>query len=116
MKKADVVGLIEKQIRREGLPMPILEHQFHPTRKWRFDFAYPDIKIAFEYEGGIFSNGAHTRGKHFQSDCEKYNTATMMGWRIFRIHCDMVYRGQREMPDATDLIKEALISELPSNG
>ena len=60
------------------------------------------------YEGGIFSGGAHTRGKHFQSDCEKYNTAGLMGWRVFRLHCDMVYKDRREMPDAVDLIKQVL--------
>jgi len=108
MKNSDVAGLIVRQIKRAGLPEPTRELRFHPKRRWRFDFAYPNLKIAFEYEGGIFSYGAHTRGAHFQSDIEKYNTAALMGWKVFRIHCDMVYKGRREMPNATNLIKEVL--------
>ena len=62
----------------------VREHQFHPTRRWRFDFAITDRRIAIEIEGGVFSQGRHTRGIGFVNDCEKYNTATAMGWRIFR--------------------------------
>lgn len=60
------------------------EYRFHPERRWRFDFAYPDLKIAVEAEGGIFTGGAHTRGAHYAKDCEKYNQATLLGWRVFR--------------------------------
>ena len=48
-----------------------------------FRGAFPDIKVAIECEGGIFSGGAHTRGKHYASDCEKYNAMTMLGWSPF---------------------------------
>lgn len=63
---------------------PIKEYVFHPIRKWRFDFAYIDQKIAIECEGGIWSGGAHVRGSHFNSDCEKYNEAVKLGWKILR--------------------------------
>lgn len=106
--KSNIVDILVAQMEREGLPQAVREHRFHPVRKWRFDLAYPDRKIAFEYEGGIFSGGAHTRGKHFKSDCEKYNTAALMGWRVFRIHCDMVYKGKRELDDGWKLIQQAL--------
>ena len=82
--------------RAEGIPV-CREYRFDPIRKWRFDFAiYPnDAKIAVEIEGGIFSRvaGAHTRGKHFESDCEKYNTAVKLGWRVLRYSTDMVLAG-----------------------
>lgn len=61
------------------------ELQFHPTRKWRFDYAIPSHKIAIEVEGGVWNNGRHTRGKGFLNDMEKYNSATLMGWRLFRV-------------------------------
>ena len=60
------------------------EYKFHPTRKWRFDYAIPEIKIAIEVEGGIFSNGRHTRGLGYLKDMEKYNEATILGWSLLR--------------------------------
>jgi len=62
----------------------IAEHRFHPTRRWRFDFALPEYKIAIEIEGGIFSHGRHTRGVGYIKDLEKYNEAVMLDWRILR--------------------------------
>lgn len=60
------------------------EYRFDFTRKWRFDFAIPDNRIAFEIEGGIWTKGRHTRAKGFTDDCEKYNEAANQGWRVFR--------------------------------
>lgn len=60
------------------------EYRFHPERRWRFDFAYPDLKIAVEAEGGVFGHGRHTRGMGYVKDCEKYNQAVLLGWRVFR--------------------------------
>lgn len=80
-----------KMLERAHLPLPTPEHQFHETRKWRFDFAWLPEKVALEVEGGIYSGGAHTRGKHFESDALKYNTATVMGWRILRVTPEHLY-------------------------
>ena len=62
----------------------VKEFQFHPTRRWRFDYAIPSHKIALEVEGGVFSKGRHTRGAGFIGDIEKYNEATRLGWRVVR--------------------------------
>lgn len=62
----------------------VKELRFHPTRRWRFDYAIPDYKIAVEVEGGVWTGGRHTSPKGFLGDIEKYNTATVMGWRILR--------------------------------
>jgi hypothetical protein len=70
-----------------GLEGPDLacNYEFHPMRNWRFDFAHVDSKIAIEIEGGSWVNGAHNRGKHFESDCEKYNEAAYRGWTVLRL-------------------------------
>jgi hypothetical protein len=68
-----------------GLPAPVAEHRFHVERKWRFDYAWPVLKIALEVEGGVWTNGRHTRGAGFLKDCEKYNAAAVMGWRVLRV-------------------------------
>lgn len=63
---------------------PVKEHLFHPTRKWRFDYAFLDSKIALEVEGGVHTGGRHIRPRGFLNDMEKYNTAATMGWRVLR--------------------------------
>ena len=62
------------------------EHKFHPTRRWRFDFVMLPLeaKVAVEIEGGVFTQGRHTRGKGFTEDLLKYNEAVMLGWRVLR--------------------------------
>lgn len=93
-------------------PIPKREFRFHPTRKWRFDFAWEAERIAVELEGGVFTfpvtcdscgrhvhrkskrtglmervsgaMGRHTRGAGVHADCDKYNSATCLGWRVLR--------------------------------
>lgn len=66
------------------------EYKFHETRKWKFDFALPDYKIAIEIEGAIWVSGRHTRGVGYSKDIEKYNAATVDGWRVIRITPGMI--------------------------
>ena len=74
-------GIIRK-MELEGACVP--EYRFHPTRRWRFDRAFPRWELAIEFEGGVWIKGRHTRGQGFVNDCTKYNEATAMGWRVFR--------------------------------
>lgn len=78
--------------RAEGLS-PEREYRFDPVRRWRFDFAFPEQKIAVEIEGGTWNGGRHTRGGAFAKDCAKYNMACHGGWRVFRYTTDMVMDG-----------------------
>ena len=71
--------------RGSGVPMPKPEHRFHHERKWRFDFAWLDQKLALEVQGGIWSYGRHTRGAALLKEWEKLNTAASMGWRIMYV-------------------------------
>ncbi len=81
-----------QQIKLAGLPEPIREHRFS-ERRWRFDFAYPDRKIAVEVHGATWANGRHNRGKGFASDREKMNTAQMLGWLVIEVTADHVKSG-----------------------
>lgn len=80
-----------------GLPVPELEFKFHPERKWRFDFAWPDWgmsnglktdicsgSVALEVDGGIWIKGGHNRGAQMLKTWEKENEAVARGWRIIR--------------------------------
>lgn len=69
---------------------PKREWKFEPSRKWRFDFSWPDIKVAVEIEGGVYMHGRHTRGYGYESDCEKYNHAIQLGWKVLRYTPQMV--------------------------
>ena len=60
------------------------EVRFDPSRRWRFDYASEARRIAIEIEGGVYSRGRHTRPKGFLGDIEKYNAATLQGWRVLR--------------------------------
>ena len=67
------------------LPAPEREVRFHPERKWRFDFAWPANKVAVELEGTLPRfGGRHQRMAGFDGDCEKYNSALVLGWRVLR--------------------------------
>lgn len=67
-----------------GLFEPVAEFRFHPVRRWRFDWAWPERKVAVEIDGGIWTRGRHTRGAGFLADMEKLNTAALLGWRVLR--------------------------------
>lgn len=72
------------------------EYQFHPTRKWRFDFALPDRLLAIEVEGGTKGISRHTTHEGFSKDCSKYNSAAMLDWAVLRYTPQMIYAGDVE--------------------
>jgi len=77
-----------------SIPLPKREYKFCEHRKWRSDFCWPEHKLIVEVEGGVWSNGRHTRGKGFLADMEKYNTATLMGYKLLRVADDHIQSGQ----------------------
>jgi len=71
--------------RASGGPELEKEFRFHPTRKWRADFAHLPSRTLIEIEGGIYVNGRHNRGAGFAADLEKYFEAALAGWRVVRL-------------------------------
>ena len=94
----DVVMAYFKEV---GLPAPTPELKFHPVRRWRFDFAWEDKKVALEVEGGGWTGGRHTRGSGFAKDILKYNSAALLGWVVVRTTPQEVC-----MQETVDLINE----------
>jgi len=60
------------------------EYKFSENRKFRFDYAIPFYKIAIEYEGLMSTKSRHTTITGYSKDCEKYNLATIEGWKVLR--------------------------------
>lgn len=86
-----------------NLPEPECQFRFHKVRKWTFDFTWPSQMVAVEVEGGIYNRGAHVRPRGFTEDAEKYNSANLLGWTVYRVTGDMVHDGR-----AVALIEQAL--------
>ena len=101
-------------LRSTGITGWTTEWKFHPHRRWRFDVAWPDLKLAVEIEGGTYSKrgkSRHTTGEGFHEDCEKYNAAALLGWRVLRFDSRHVLSG-----DAVNVTIEAIITWTGNGG
>lgn len=94
------------QIRAYNLPTPVREFPFALPRKFRADLAYPGRRILIEVEGGG-PRGHHSGKEGYESDCEKYNTASLLGYTVLRFTGPMIERGYRGVL-AVDVIAWAL--------
>lgn len=77
-----------------GIPLPVREYRFIPSRKYRADFCWPEHKVICEVEGGVWTNGRHNRAKGFIEDCSKYNQATCLGYKVLRITGEHIKSGE----------------------
>lgn len=84
LEKTDPKKLFPQFLKSQRVPAPVAEYRFHPVRKWRIDFAWPEQKVGLECDGAVFTSGRHTRGAGWLKDTEKLNTAAMLGWRMLR--------------------------------
>ena len=86
---ASPTDLFQKLIMAEVPGVEVVkEHIFHWTRKWRFDYAIPDLKVAIEIDGAVWDYGRHNRPQGYINDMEKLNTAASMGWLVLRFTTD----------------------------
>ena len=101
---ASPTDLFQKLIMAEVPGVEVVkEHMFHWTRKWRFDYAIPDLKVAVEIDGAVRSYGRHNRPEGYINDMEKLNTAASMGWLVLR------FTTEDRLKNATlSLIKETI--------
>lgn len=93
--KTNYSALFEFHLKALGVPMPEAEVMFAKPRKWRFDFAWPNLKLAAEIEGGTWgkAKSRHTTGSGFEADCVKYNEAAILGWRVLTFTTKQVENG-----------------------
>lgn len=78
------------------------EYHFDDVRGWRFDFAWPALRIAAEVDGGNYMTRINGRtgqpfavGRHTQSDdYRKRNAAVAAGWRVFAFTPELIRSGE----------------------
>jgi len=92
-KKATSLKAFVILVKASGLPEPTLEFKFHDTRRWRVDCCFVADKLAVEIEGGVWTQGRHTRGSGFVKDMEKYNALAKYGYHLMRFTPDQVESG-----------------------
>lgn len=84
-------------IRTAGAP----EHVFDSAgRRWRFDFAWPEQRVAVEIDG--FGYG-HQAQKGMAEDNEKANAAVEQGWRVLRFNSRQL-GSKQGVVDAVDMV------------
>lgn len=101
--QSELETALEWQCRMSKLPKPVPQYVCVPDRRWRFDLAWPEKLLAVEVQGGIWTAGAHARGKGIERDCEKISTAVAHGWRVMVVSAAMIYDGSAAL-----LIEKAL--------
>jgi very-short-patch-repair endonuclease len=89
-QQENLVHHLLTRIRQLNLPDPELEYRFAPGRQFRADLAWLHHGLLVELEGGTWIYGRHNRASGFEADCEKYNLATQLGWRVLRFTSNMV--------------------------
>ena len=93
--RVDYKAKFERDIALLGFPAPVREVLFAHPRRWRFEWAYPDHKIAIEYQGGNYhGKGAHNSITGLQRDYEKFTEAALRGWTLILIDAKSVTTGQ----------------------
>lgn len=102
-KKSKWEQMLFDQLVLGGLMLNALcEYSFDSDRDWRFDFAWPDLRIAAEVDGGNRMAVINKRtgmpvavGRHtLSTDYTKRNAATAQGWRVFAFTPEMIKSGE----------------------
>ena len=75
------------------------EFEFDKVRKFRFDWALPDLMVAIEYEGIFSEKSGHTSLTGYKKDVVKYNLATKLGWKILRYTADNYLEFQADLEE-----------------
>ena len=88
-RESKIERRLAQQIEESGLPAPMRNYFFLPTRDFEIDFAWPAHKLGVEVQGM-----AHRIKGKFKRDLEKRALALLAGWRVLEVGGDQVRSGQ----------------------
>lgn len=73
------------------------EFRFCPGRRFRADWYIPSLNVLIEYEGIFAVKSRHTSLAGYSADCEKYNLATVLGFRVLRYTAQNYAQAQADL-------------------
>ncbi len=91
----------------KDLPEPERQYRFC-TRMWRFDYAWPDSRVAVEIQGGSFVKGAHNRGASQAKDFDKLNRAAGHGWTVLQFNTKQMGDPYKVAAEVAEVLRERL--------
>jgi G:T-mismatch repair DNA endonuclease (very short patch repair protein) len=117
MSKSELEDALAKQLDDAGLKYE-RQYKFHPTRRWKADFAFPEEMVLVEVQGSTWARmgakkcpvckqipkGRHGMGAGFEKDRIKMNEAQLKGWLVLEVTAGMVKDGS-----ALEFINRALV-------
>ncbi|HEX5144236.1 MAG TPA: DUF559 domain-containing protein, partial [Mycobacterium sp.] len=82
-------------MRDGGLPDPVLQYEIvdRNGRIWRVEFAWPEFRVAVEYDGFDW----HSSPEALQRDRQKRAALREVGWQMLSIVADDVRRRSPDM-------------------
>ncbi|MEI6872784.1 MAG: hypothetical protein WCL08_10930 [Verrucomicrobiota bacterium] len=93
---SDAEELFAFQVRALKMLAPVRNYRFLPGRKFEIDFAWPELMVGIEIQGGIWrtGGGAHSRPANIERDIEKHNLLLDHGWRVWQFTTQAVKSGE----------------------
>lgn len=87
---------LDFQLRAAKVPPFERQHRFVPGRRLSADFAWPQLRLIVELQGGIWrkGGGAHSHPLNLIRDLERLQLAVMHGWYVFPVLTDDVKPGR----------------------
>jgi hypothetical protein len=87
MSKSDLHFQLVKFCQEKNYKL-IQEYKFNTDRRWKADYFIPEMNLLIEYEGlggnTRSGNGGHQTKSGYTSNCEKYNSACLLGYDLLR--------------------------------
>ena len=94
MSKSELESELALFLRINEFPEWETEYKFHPKRRWRIDFAWPEQRVALEVQGGIhMAKSGHNTAAGITRDCEKANEAVVTGWKVLHVTREQIENG-----------------------
>jgi len=96
---------------QDGIHPAEREVVFDDTRKWRFDFAWPAVRVGVEIDG--FGYG-HQAQQCMAADNEKANAAIELGWKVLRFNSRQL-GSKQGVVEAVELVNRVLCEAKPKS-